>query len=117
MVRSAAGSNITSASVISSASIQSSPRTTARPWLSVWAFPWPPLSLRRCTTRPGYSISLALTTRGVSSVLASSTTYTRSDSGGYSAAISLSMDPPMTAPSFQAGISTAVLGKIGSQAA
>ena len=74
MVRSAAGSKMTSASVISSACIQSSPRMTPSPWLSVCAFPWPPRSLRRCTTRPGYCDSLAFTTNGVSSVLASSTT-------------------------------------------
>ena len=49
-------------------------------------------------------------------MLASSTTKTRSDSGGYCAAISRSIDPPITAPSFHAGISTAVRGKTGAQA-
>ena len=77
------------------------------------ALPSPPLSRRRCTTRPGYCASLASATWGVSSVLASSTTKIRSGSGGYSSAISRSIEAPMTAASFQAGIRIAVRGKAG----
>ena len=60
---------------------------------------------------PGYWAALAIATSGVSSVLASSTRKIAQPSRGYSSAMSRSIEAPMTAASFQAGIRTAVRGK------
>ena len=72
-----------------------------------------PFSRRRWKTFPGYCAALAWMTSGVPSVLASSTTKIRSESRGYSSRISRSIDAPMTACSFHAGIRIAIRGNQG----
>jgi hypothetical protein len=110
ILRSAEGSNNTSASITSTASAQSSAMMRSRPKLSVCAFPRPP-SVRRITiTRPGCSAARSRAMSDVRSFDASSTTTTRSRSSGYSIASKWSSVLPMTASSFHAGTTTATRG-------
>ena len=68
------------------------------------------LARRRWITLPGYCAALAAATSGVSSVLASSTRKIRRASLGIFQRHEPSIEAPMTAASFQAGIRIAVRG-------